>query len=235
MYKLPIKDILTDAFLIPWSEKSLFINALSLPILALVSIWAIWVFLKPENQLVNYTFALLYLSAFCYFAITCHRLILLKNEAKHSYNTMSLLYFLKWFIIIYGISLVIEMIILTIMMNAINDFDTKHISHMRDFLYLPLMYFVGRFSLIFPATALDLKGSLKWSWNATRNNGINILCIVGLFPWSMYILVSLIYRDEPTIVEQAMITLLTYFVTAIGIFALSLTYRELQLNAQKQL
>lgn len=235
MYKLPIKDILVDAFIIPWNDKSHFISTLSLPILALVSVWAIWAFVKPENQLVNYAFALLYLFAFCYFAITCHRLILLKNEAKKSYNTIRVIYFLKWFIIIYGISLVIEMIVLTIMMNTIKDFDPDSISHIRDFLYLPLMYLVGRFSLIFPATALDLKGSLKWSWSATRNNGINILCIVGLFPWFMYILVSLIYRDEPTIVEQAIIALLTYFVTAIGIFALSLTYRSLQLNAQKQL
>jgi hypothetical protein len=120
-------------------------------------------------------------------------------------------------------------------MNTINNFHPDNITHVRDFLYLPLMYFVGRFSLIFPATALDLKGSLKWSWNATRNNGINILCIVGLFPWLMYILLSFVYRDDPTIIEQVIMALLTYLVTAIGIFALSLTYRALQLNAQKRL
>ena len=235
MYKLPIKNILTDAFLIPWKERSLFINALALPILALVSILAIWAAVKPENQLLNYTFVLFYFFAFCYFAVTCHRLILLKNKMQRSYNTFRIIFFLKWVIIIYGISLAIEMIILTIMMNAINDFNSKNIPNIRDFLYLPLMYFVGRFSLIFPATALDLKGSLKWSWNATRNNGINILCIVGLFPWFMYILLSLVYRDDPTIIEQAIIALLTYFVSAIGVFALSLTYRALQINAQKQL
>jgi len=235
MYKLPIKDILTDAFLIPWNEKPHFIQALVLPILALVSIWAIWTIVKPESIFLNYTFALLYSIAFCYFAITCHRLILLKNNTQHSYNTIRIIFFLKWVIIIYGISLAIEMIILTIMMNTINDFNSNNIPHIRDFLYLPLMYFVGRFSLIFPATALDLKGSLKWSWGATRNNGINILCIVGLFPWFMYILLSLVYRNEPSIIEQAIMTLLTYFVSAIGIFALSLTYKALQLNAQKQL
>ena len=233
MYKLPIQSIITDAFLIPWNEKAHFIQALAFPVLALVSVWAIWATVKPENQLLNYTFVLFYCLAFCYFAITCHRLILIKNNAPHSYNTIRIILFLKWLIIIYGISLAIEMIILTIIMNTINDFDFNAVTHIRDFLYLPLMYLVGRFSLIFPATALDLKGSLKWSWNATRNNGINILCVVGLLPWFMYILLSFVYRDDPTIIEQAIITLLTYFVSAIGIFALSLTYRELQLNAQK--
>lgn len=235
MYKLPIKDILTDAFLIPWNEKTHFISALALPILSLVSIWAIWFSINPENLLFNYMFAFLYCLAFCYFAITCHRLILLNNNAKHSYNTIRIIFFLKWLLIIYGASLAIEMIILTVMMNTINDFDSKNISHISDFLYLPLTYLVGRFSLIFPATALDLEGSLKWSWNATRNNGINILCIIGLFPWFMYILLSLVSRDSPTIIEQAIIALLMYFVSAIGIFALSLTYRALQINAQKQL
>jgi len=233
MYKLPIKDILADAFIIPWRDKSRFINALSFPILTLVSAWAIWAFVKPANPFINFGFYLLYLLAFCYFAITCHRLILLKDEAKHSYNTIRVLHFFKWFVIIYGISLILEMIVLTIMMNIIKGFDPRNISDIRDFLYLPLMYIVGRFSLILPASALDLKSSLKWSWNATRNNGINILCIVGLFPWFMYILVSYIYRDEPSIIDQALIALVTYFVTAIGIFALSLTYRALQLNAQK--
>jgi hypothetical protein len=235
MYKLPIKDILTDAFLIPWNEKYLFINTLAFPILALVSIWATWVLVDPENQLLNITFVLFYFFAFCYFAVACHRLILLRDKSQHSYNTIRILHFLKWFVIIYGISLAIEMVLLTIMMNVIIDFNPDNISELQNFLYLPLMYLVGRFSLIFPATALDLKSSLKWSWKATQNNGINILCIVGLFPWFMYILISLIQRDEPTIIEQSVVALLTYFVSAIGIFALSLTYKALQSDAQKQL
>ena len=235
MYKLPIQSILTDAFLIPWKDKSLFLHTLALPVLALVSVWAIWAIVKPENQLLNFIFVLFYGLAFCYFAITCHRLILIKNNTLHSYNTIRIIHFLKWLIIVYGISLAIEIIILTVIMNTITDFDFSNTTYIRDFLYLPLMYLVGRFSLIFPATALDLKGSLKWSWQATKNNGINILCIVGLFPWFMYILVSFVQRDEPIIIEQSLIALLTYFVSAIGIFALSLTYRALQLNAQKQL
>ena len=138
MYKLPIKNILTDAFVIPWNEKALFLHTLALPILALVSVWAIWFFVKPENLLLNYTFVLLYSLAFCYFAVTCHRLILLKNDSQHSYNTIRMVFFLKWLIIIYGISLAIEMIIITIMMNTINDFDFNNVPNIRDLLYLPL-------------------------------------------------------------------------------------------------
>jgi Tfp pilus assembly protein PilN len=140
---------------------------------------------------------------------------------------------MKWVIIVYGLSLALEMLILTLTMNIIQDFDFNNITVVRNILFLPLMYLVGRVSLIFPATALDLRRSLKWSWNETRNNGVNILCIVGLLPWFMYIFLSFLQREEPTIIEQAILTLLTYLVSAIGIFALSLTYRALQINAQK--
>lgn len=251
MYKIPIKQILFDSFLIPWNEKSFYTRALAPPVLALVSTWAIWAFVKPEYMLLNYLFSLLYLAAFAYFAVTCHRLILVKDKTHCSFNTIRVLSFLKWLLIIYGFSFFLEMIILTIVINLLPNTEaidiskagisaqgsnlTENTNLIRDLLYLPFMYLVGRFSLIFPATALDLRASLKWSWNATRNNGLNILCVVGLLPWLLYFLLSFVQRDIPTIVEQTIIALFTYVVSAISIFALSLTYRALQLNAQKQL
>ncbi len=251
MYKLPIKQIIADAFVIPWNNKRLYTRALAPPVLVLVTTWAVWAVTKPESQIFNYLFYLLYLSAFAYFAVTCHRLILIKTNTQGYYNTVRIIYFLKWLIIIYGILFVLEMISLTLIINLLPGIETKELTEkaiiehgelisktsdiIMDLLYLPLMYFVGRMSLIFPATALDLKASIKWSWNATRNNGLNILCVVGLLPWFLYILLSLMQRDNLTIFEQAFIALLTYLVAAISIFALSLTYRSLQINAQKQL
>ncbi len=251
MYKIPIKQIILDAFLVPWNKKALYTRALAPPVLALVSTWSIWAYVKPEHSLPNYLFLFLYSAAFAYFAVTCHRLILVKENAHSSYNTIRVLRFIKWLIIIYGFSFFLEMFLLTIIINLLPDTEAIDISTagitaqgnnlaentnlIRDFLYLPLMYLVGRFSLIFPATAVDLRASLKWSWSATRNNGINILCVVGLLPWLLYVLVSFVQRDNSTIVEQTIIALLTYMVTAISIFALSLTYRALQINAQKTL
>ncbi|MCP4279262.1 MAG: hypothetical protein GY776_04525 [Alteromonas sp.] len=251
MYKIPIKQILLGAFLIPWNEKALYTRALAPPVLALVSTWSIWTFVKPESLLLNYLFLFLYSAAFAYFAVTCHRLILVKENAYSSYNTIRVLNFTKWLIVIYGFSFALEMILLTIATNFMPATEAMSISTagitaqgnnlsentnlIRDFLHLPLMYLVGRFSLIFPATAVDLRASLRWSWSATRNNGLNILCVVGLLPWLLYVLLSFVQRDNSTIVEQAIIALLTYVVTAIGIFALSLTYRELQANAQRKL
>ena len=94
MYKLPIKNILTDSFLIPWNEKAIFMQALAMPALGLVSTWALWVSVKTDSQILNITFLIFYSLAFCYFAITCHRLMLSENGTTHSYNTIRILYFL---------------------------------------------------------------------------------------------------------------------------------------------
>ncbi len=238
-------------FLIPWNEKALYTRALAPPVLALVSTWSIWALVKPEQSIPNYLFYFLYSAAFAYFAVTCHRLILVVDKTQSSYNTIRVLKFIKWLIIIYGISFILEMVLLTIIINFFPDTEaidvskagitaqggnlTENTNLIRDLLYLPLMYLVGRFSLILPATAVDLRASLKWSWSATRNNGLNILCVVGLLPWLLFVLLSFVQRDNSTIVEQTIIALLTYMVTAISIFALSLTYKALQTNVQKQL
>lgn len=251
MYKLPIKKILIDAFVIPWNYKALYARALAPPVLALVVTWAIWARANPESLILSYMYLFLYLVAFAYFAVTCHRLILVGANTHNSYNTIRIIFFLKWLVIIYGIFFALELISLTIIINLFPSIETKEITEVsikarsqqistiteavRDLLYLPLMYLVGRLSLIFPVTAVDLTASLKWSWKATRNNGLNILCVVGVLPWFLYILLLFIQRDNSTIYEQAIIALLTYLVTAISIFALSLTYRALQINAQKQL
>ena len=63
---------------------------------------------------------------------------------------------------------------------------------------------------------------------ATRRNGIRIFCIVGIFPWLMDALLSLVERDNATIIEQTVIGFLVFICWAIGVFALSLSYMELQ-------
>lgn len=43
-------------------------------------------------------------------------------------------------------------------------------------------YFLGRFSLILPATAIDLRPNLNWAWSKTIGNGWQMAILVGLLP-----------------------------------------------------
>jgi len=252
--KLPLSKILINAFLIPWSRKGYFLQTIALPTLLLVSIWALWVTINPAGVLNSYLFLFAYLVAFSYFAITCHRLILASTSSLKQIQTIHirrLAWFTAWVIVIYGLSLIIELIALNILIQfvtmpasvelteaAINQYqlELQQAKEIIEYiLYLPIMYLLGRLSLVFPATAIDVKTGLKWSWIQTRNNGLRILVIIALFPWSLNILLSLLNRENATIFEQGIVGILMYLSAAIGIFALSLTYLELQDTSHQEL
>jgi hypothetical protein len=80
--------------------------------------------------------------------------------------------------------------------------------------------------LVFPATAIDRKGGLQWSWDKTRGNGWRMAIVFGLYPWLIGSAIWLLSRDEPTMVEWALTAVLYYVGLAVQVFALSLTYKE---------
>jgi hypothetical protein len=245
--KLPLSKILINAFLIPWNRKSYFLQAIAIPTLLLVSIWALWVTINPTGILYSYLFFFAYLVAFSYFAITCHRLILTSNTSLRqiqAINIRRLAWFTAWVIVLYALSLIIELIALNILIQFVkmpasvelteaiinqHQIELQKAKQIIEYtVYLPIMYLLGRLSLVFPATAIDTKSGLKWTWIQTRHNGLRLLFIIALFPWSLDILLSLLDRENATIFEQGIVAILMYLSAAIGIFALSLTYLELQ-------
>jgi len=48
--------------------------------------------------------------------------------------------------------------------------------------YIPVLYVVGRISLVFPSTAVDHNMSMRWSWQVTKDNGFLMFIIVGAMP-----------------------------------------------------
>ncbi len=254
MEKLQVANIIQNAFLLPLSRFSLFSKTLAFPILLMVTIWSFWYAISPDSSILNIGFYLLYLIGFVYFAVTCHRLILIDNAHFTSIPLVSLYTlgrFTGLFIVVYLLSTLVEMAIITVFINVfdnkvsgsiakeviVNDSESQNeYFEMAEYIaYLPAMYIVGRLSLVFPATALGYKVGLKWSWGATKHNGIHILFIIALFPWALQIILSFMQRDNAKFVEQTALGILMYISAAIGIFALSLTYKDLKSIAEKKL
>jgi len=254
MEKIQVSRIIQNAFLLPLSRIGYFSKSLVFPILLMVAIWSLWHAISPEASLVNFSFYFSYIIAFVYFAIICHRLILVDMHQetlipKASIYTIGR--FTGLFIFVYFLSMLVEMAIITIVINILDndvpatlssdiaskdsEIVNKNIEIAEYVAYLPAMYIVGRFSLVFPATALGYKTGLKWSWEATKKNGLHVLFIIALFPWALNILLSLIYRENATFIEQTLLMFFMHISAAIGIFALSLTYRELRSIAEKKL
>ena len=250
MYKLPIIKIIAGAFIIPWYNKGRFSRALALPTLVLVAILAIWMQLGSKMPALNWMFLLLYWLAFSIFAVTCHRLILIvdhnsKNQFHISLSRREFRFLLR-LIAVYLVMGIILAVFMTILMNMssggaetvlnsgsgereIERVNQDAFEWFKTLAYIPALYVVGRISLVFPSTAIDRDMGIKWSWQITKGNGLRMFVIVGILPWLLSILLGLLWRENANLVEQALLGVIMYIVMAIEIFALSLTYKELQL------
>ncbi|MCG7989596.1 MAG: hypothetical protein JAY80_19830 [Candidatus Thiodiazotropha lotti] len=251
MEKVPIVRIIINTFVVPWNNLQLFSYALAVPILLLVCVWGVWHITSPTNTVLNLVFYCFYFIAFAYLAIICHQLILKENASLHDVllpNVSVLLRFIILMVAVYLLAILIEYTIITIYINVLDptiagdltdEALKQKMSHKLEvaqyIAYIPSMYIIGRFCLVFPATALGYKPSLKWSWRATKNNHFHILVIVVLFPWLLQLFLNAIYRENSTLVEQASVALLTYISAALGVFAISLTYKELYRIEQEKL
>lgn len=246
MKKIPTASILTNAFLLPFSRLELYSQVLAIPTLLMVLAYAFSFTSLLENLLIKIIFYIVYIIAMAYFIVTCHRLVLVNSRdpsiiLKPGLYTISR--FLVYFIVIYSVASFVGAVIGMLYLYTVGNIYSPllepdgGISEVRQttyISYLPTMYIIGRFCMVFPATALGYRVGLKWSWNATKRHGLQILFIVGIFPLALKILTDFIHRDNSTIVEQTLITILLYLFSAVGIFALSLTYKELKLNADEE-
>lgn len=208
-----------------------------MPTLLLVSAWALTILFMQEIKEVGpwviWLLYLFYLLAFSIFAVTCHRLILTKDEqGLFSVSfTFRQLKFAAWFIVVYIIYNLAKIAISTTLLKlglepaALNSSGTLH--SITIISSTPAMYIMARLSLVFPATAVDTNIGLKWSWECTRHNGWRMVVIIGLYPGLISTLLWLVSREATTAIEQTIIGLFYYVGAAVEIFALSLTYKEI--------
>jgi len=232
MEKLLIVKVLKNTFLLTWQNRRLYSRVLVIPILILVCIQALWIAVDSDEMDIAWGFYFLNFIAFTYLAITCHKLVLAENKDIQSIlllKSIILIRFVVTSIIISLIAVLIGWIILSI---TIIIFPSSLI-YIQLLIYIPIMYILSRFSLIFPAIALGFKPRLKWSWQETKDYQFSLFFIVAIFPWLLDILLYFFYRDNATIIEGVIISVFSYVCFALGIIALSLTYKELYL-IQKQ-
>lgn len=231
MYKLPVIRIFTEAFLLPFYNKQYYSSTLAVPTLILVGIVAAFQLISPPGQLLGWIFYLLYFIGFAIFAITCHRLILIHDSIWNSHSIIHTIRrittFLIWLILLYAIIVAIDIVFFTLGSSIIWMIYNKpdNFDNVKVIFSIPGKYILGRLCLTLPAAAIDIKQSLYWSWKITSNNGIRMLIIIGIIPWIFQLLVTMIWRTDATLVEQTLLGLLAYFLMAIEIFALSLTYK----------
>lgn len=95
---------------------------------------------------------------------------------------------------------------------------------------IPIAYFIGRWSLVFPATAVDERPNLRWAWDISRGNSWRLMLLVGLTPFIVQYLLTLLPQFE-SIAYLIVVATLWVYILAAEIGLLSLCYRALTREA----
>ncbi len=232
---LPLKIIIPNAFLIPWHKRGRFFRALFLLSLLMIGASTVDKFINAHPL---YFLLSIIISIFIpiIIAVTCHRIVLAGDESVPQYGLLrwskSETRFLGWSFVIGLISLSTALIPLTVLGFIDKSFIIQQtfnyqVMVIMYILMIPGAYIGARLSLLLPATALDYRHNMSWSWNQSRENGWRLFLIVGVFPIAFFIIQTAVIREDATLFETVLGELIGVFFLIIGIVALSLSYQAL--------
>ena len=238
--RLDVAKVVYGAFLVPWINRQSFARALAIPVGILATLTLCSYYLGGHvPQAFHWLLYVAYWMVFTLFAVTCHRLVLLDSARigvewlPHWSRRQTR--FLLWFVAVWLIFGLVMWPLWTVLGNLLHripgPWQSLHVKEQWDWAFrvsvVPAFYIFGRLCVIFPATALDRVVNLRWAWQVTRKNGLRLLLVAGALPWVMSQVVDLVYRDDATMVEAIVMTLVVTVLFVVEISAVSLSYRDL--------
>jgi len=236
---LSVGKVVMGAFLVPWWNRRAFARALAVPLVSLAVLTLSWYYANEFlPNFVKWLLYVLYGLLFALFAVTCHRLLLLGSESvatplapRWSWRESR---FFAWMVLVSFICMAAWFLFLNAISIPLFNVFKPSPGHSQPWIEwlieatkIPVFYIFARLCLVFPATAIDNKPDLKWTWDLTRGNGWRLVVVVGVLPWVISGLVSLFYRENATVFETIILSVLGIALFAVEIAALSLSYREL--------
>lgn len=188
---------------------------------------------------------------FVMLAIYCHRSILIDHGGKCP--NLRLIFasrewrFFAWIIVVYtGAFLFIFPGITLIGIGALAGFfspemdnvylNSVWIKTLAEFLFMygvflsPFLYILGRWSLVFPAIAIDHRPSLSWSWKQTKNNGWRMAVLVGfllLIVGNLKHVLPFIGLSEFPMLSSYISSFVWFIFTPVEVAVMSFAFREL--------
>jgi hypothetical protein len=236
--RLDVGKVVVGAFVVPWWNRKAFARALAVPLAATAALsLASQYFSRDVPTFATWLLVALSVVVFCLFAVICHRLVLLDPTSEARSMTPRWSYretrFFLLMIAVWFIGVAVLLIVSTVLMNVPDTWlnslpgPGRRRSWISFVAVLPVLYVVARLSLIFPATAVDRRVNLLWSWRLTQNNGWRLFLVVAVLPWAVSQAVDLFHRSDATALETLALALIGSATFAVEVAALSLSYREL--------
>ncbi len=242
--RLPLAKIAWGTFAFPWMYRGAFARALSLPLLALLACTMAWSIPGETNQGPVSVLHVLYLLAFSWLAIRCHRLVLTgshrMDEAPRAFSMLGL--FAITVIMVWILQTLVKLALTAGLLAMVSTQDIppgasqppaydpdvqRLIDRVAFFAGIVGLYPVARLAALFPAISLGEKWNAAGAWRLTRRNGWRLVVLVFLLPDLFRELVKWLYSNDPGAFEFAIVVLSLGVITSLGVVALSLAYREL--------
>ena len=189
MRPLPVRSLVNEAAQVVWAKRATLFPALIGSGFALVMLdtAALQVVGEHPRWFLIATIELLRAVLATWFAVTCHRIILLDHGATprygiHSWSGREMRFF-GW-TLVGGLCLLASVMIAAILTSVVSG----GIDIFNDYpiLWLPLAipgaYVSTRLSVLLPATAIDKRFDIGWAWEITSGNGGRLLVVVALLP-----------------------------------------------------
>lgn len=186
---LSVSKIIYRSFSVVWEKRLRMFQGLTLPILLIV---AIRYFSNDEKPWIA---TICLIPIFSLFAVSCHRLVLLGDNAIPKYGLRSWTRletrFVWYTLIVASIAWLFTILgfFITVGISMLIDPTRAEIRQYTFFYFLGFCllpsYFMGRLSLVLPATAIGQSKGLTWSWKVTRGNGLKLMLLIGLMPFTV--------------------------------------------------
>ncbi len=232
--RFPVALLLRDAIRELLAKRRALLPALLLPC-AGITVLA-WVFeIVGSEGLKMFVWWLAYAPFYVMFAVSCHRTVLLGTEqlprASGIFWTRRETAFLGWFVGIALLAIAVSFVSgLLALMLPVSAGNTMLGWARAAVLYLFASYFILRFSLVLPASALEHRVTFAESWAATKGHGITLAVAVGI-PAGLATMILLGLDRVIGNYESLLFTLPYYLVSfvlmAVEIAVLSIAYKYL--------
>jgi hypothetical protein len=210
---LRIGPIIREAVLLPWNHPQHFWRLLALPValttlLSLGEYWFLSDVSRTLSRLVGMLMNIPTLLIFSFFAVACHRSILI---GEHSVSRFGIpgwphreFRFFGWLIFIYTIGIMFWFVASEVVIQFMETFLGEglkelsiRLSGLKMTLFpwtllglIPFGYLIGRLSLLLPAIAVDAHASLRSAWLQSKGSGWRVALLVGWIPTLFLLLES---------------------------------------------
>ncbi len=234
---LPIQDIFLKALIVPWRQRAALLRTLLLPSVG----WVLLGYLARDWAPTSWVNALpmwvLWGVFYTFFAVTCHRLVLIGEDAVPRFGLMAFTKregrFLLLLAAIYGLSVLAMLVGGTlfgsIFLNLLGDSEAvaQYATPLFSLIsFVALGFMLARLGIVLPATAVGEKRDLRWAWQRSRGNTLRLFFVVGLIPYALSYLLTLINLGAGD-VASILYRLIYFILLVIEIAALSLAYQAL--------